>query len=392
MRTPRLFPYPLAGFILCYLLGALLNPSYASEDKQKALQQLNEKIGQLKKSIETKENSKSRLNRQLRQTEKKISALTASIRETTKNIDGYRQQLERLQQQQQTMLQNIQSENKALHEQLRAAYQLGEQEQLKLLFSLNDLQQVQRNLVYYQYFSHYRIQQIAVARTHFSKLEAQAAKITETQRALQDQLIQLTNQRTDLEENRKQRKSIIASIDREIQQQGTRLSQLEEDAKNLRQLVDSVSEIAQQHPIEDAHRPFSTQIGKLSWPVKGQVKKLFGHLKPPSQLRWQGVVINARQGNNVRAIYHGRVAFSDWLRGMGNLIIIDHGNGYLSLYGHNEALFKEPGEWVDAGDIIASIGNSGGQKTAGVYFEIRKNGKPNNPSKWCKTENWFTSI
>jgi septal ring factor EnvC (AmiA/AmiB activator) len=110
-----------------------------------------------------------------------------------------------------------------------------------------------------------------------------------------------------------------------------------------------------------------------------------------SNLRWQGVTIEARSGSQVMAVSHGRIAFADWLRGLGNLIIIDHGNSYLSLYGHNESLFKGAGEWVEAGEIISSIGSSGGQKTPGLYFEIRKKGKPQNPTGWCKASNSFTS-
>jgi septal ring factor EnvC (AmiA/AmiB activator) len=125
--------------------------------------------------------------------------------------------------------------------------------------------------------------------------------------------------------------------------------------------------------------------------VQGNIKKLFGRQKPLSDLRWQGIMIYAPAGNHVRAVSRGRIAFADWLRGLGNLVIIDHGNSYLSLYGHNESLFKSAGEWVESGDIISSIGSSGGQQKPGLYFEIRKKGKPQNPTRWCKAGNQFAS-
>ena len=200
------------------------------------------------------------------------------------------------------------------------------------------------------------------------------------------------DQESELKAESRKRETIIANLDRQLKKQGTHLSQLEENARNLSQLIESLADILTEAPTPSVpHKKFAQMKGKLAWPVKGKVQKLFGRPKPPSNLRWQGVVIQAPMGNNVRAVSHGRIAFADWLRGMGNLIIIDHGNGYLSLYGHNQSLYKEAGEWVEAGDIIASIGNSGGQKKPGLYFEIRKKGKPQNPSRWCKTSNWFAT-
>ena len=161
----------------------------------------------------------------------------------------------------------------------------------------------------------------------------------------------------------------------------------------LQKLIDSIQEIFDDAPeVEEiARQPFADLKGKLAWPVKGKLRKMFGRRKPLSNLRWQGVLIEAPSGRYVRAVSHGRVAFADWLRGFGNLIIIDHGNSYLSLYGHNESLFKAAGEWVEAGDVIGSTGDSGGQAKSGLYFEIRRNGKPQNPTRWCKAGQFFTS-
>ena len=157
-------------------------------------------------------------------------------------------------------------------------------------------------------------------------------------------------------------------------------------------MIKSIEEIFVDAPeSEISQRAFAELKGKLAWPVKGKLRRLFGRNKPLSNLRWQGVMIEAPEGQHVQAIFHGRIAFADWLRGMGNLIIIDHGNSYLSLYGHNEALFKTAGEWVEAGEVIGSIGSSGGQKNPGLYFEIRRKGKPQNPTNWCKSSNSFAS-
>jgi len=129
-------------------------------------------------------------------------------------------------------------------------------------------------------------------------------------------------------------------------------------------------------------QPFGKLLGKLSLPARGRISHHFGSRRSTGKLRWQGITIDASEGNEVRAIYHGRVAFADWLRNFGMLIIIDHGDGYMSLYAHNQALYRDVGEWVDQGDVIATIGNSGGQDQSGLYFEIRHNGTPADPSRW----------
>ena len=133
-------------------------------------------------------------------------------------------------------------------------------------------------------------------------------------------------------------------------------------------------------------RPFSSLKGKLPWPVKGSFLGRFGQSKNTGDLKWNGVLIKAKLGTPVRVISHGRVAFSDWLQGFGFITIIDHGDGYMSLYGHSESLFKQTGDWVQAGEVIATVGDSGGQPISGVYFEIRSRGKPVNPSKWCSSK------
>ena len=263
---------------------------------------------------------------------------------------------------------------------------------MKLLFSQGDASELQRNLTYYQYFSNFRARQIEKFNQSFQQLSDKEAQIQLAKQKLETVLRKQRQQKASLSQDRLQREKIIATLEKELKKQGRHLSRLEENARNLRHLIDSVSQILVENPAQKKIKNFARLKGKLSWPVKGRVKKLFGRRKPPSDLRWQGVVIDAPRGNNVRAIAHGRVAFADWLRGMGNLIIIDHGNGYLSLYGHNESLFKAAGEWVEAGDIIASIGNSGGVDKAGLYFEIRRKGKPQNPTRWCKAGNWFKRI
>lgn len=368
--------------------------SYAGDKalKQKQLTQLKSKIEKLRKTIEVKENSKSSYNRQLRKIEKDIGDISSKIRKSRLAIKARKKSLAKLTDRKKSIQKEINQHNKLLSQQLHTAFTLGNQEQIKLLFSQSGAINLQRNLTYYEYFSTYRLKQVETSEQFYEQLLENEKKIINAKLDLEGVLGKQKKQKSRLSTDRTKRKKIVINLEKQLKKQGKNLSKLEDDAKNLKQLIDSLSEILIQTPASVSTKKFSKLKGKLSWPVKGKVKKLFGKNKPPSNLRWQGVVINSRRGNNVRAVSHGRIAFADWLRGMGNLIIIDHGDGYLSLYGHNESLYKTTGEWVEAGDIIGSIGNSGGQSKDGLYFEIRKKGKPQNPSRWCKTSNWFTSI
>mgnify|MGYP002640174155 FL=1 len=376
-------------FSIIILIGI---PAQATDKskKQKELTQLQNKIGKLKKTIEVKENSRSSYNRQLKEIEKQIGSLSKDIRDSNRSISQQQSALNKLNRNKKAIQTSIKKHHKDISRQMFAAYTLGDQEQIKLLFSQQNAATLQRNLTFYNYYANHRIKQIDLAEQDFALLLENEQQIKQAKVDLEIVLKKQRLQKKDLDTDRSKRSKIVQQLEQELKKQGNFLSLLEENAQNLKQLINSLSEIMTESQSEQkSDTKFARLKGKLSWPVKGQVKKLFGHPKPPSNLRWQGVIINAPEGNNVRAISHGRIAFSDWLRGMGNLIIIDHGDGYLSLYGHNESLFKEAGEWVEAGDIIGSIGNSGGQKQSGLYFEIRKKGKPSNPSSWCHVRNWF---
>ncbi len=360
--------------------------------KQKELSQLKNRIEKLRKTIEVKENSKSSYNQQLRNIEKQIGQISQKIRKSNAQIKTRKKSLTELTKQKTKIEKSIAQQNQQLAQQIHSAYTLGQQQQMKLLFSQQNAIALQRNLTYYEYFSKYRLTRIEEAQDTFEQLLENERQIQTAKLNLEKDLAIQKRQKSSLTSDRAKRKRIVDNLDKDLKKQGTHLTQLEENARNLKQLIDSLSEILTEVPTAPAtHKKFATLKGKLSWPAKGKVRKLFGKTKPLSSLRWQGVIIEAPLGNNVRAISNGRIAFSDWLRGMGNLIIIDHGNNYLSLYGHNQSLFKTTGEWVEAGDIIGSIGNSGGKKKAGLYFEIRKKGKPQNPTRWCDSKYWFTT-
>lgn len=391
MSTSQLRKLALTLLLATLMVAPVANTADKAA-KQQQLQTLLQKIDKLKQAINVKEDSKSKYIKQLKTIEANIGQVNRKIRKTDAQINTRQAELKKLRATRLEHQRKLSRENEYLAEQIYAAFTLGRQEKVKLLFSQQAPDALQRNLVYYEYFSNARVDLINGVQSSIDKIIETESLIQQAQAELQQDQQALTAQRQRLKQDLAKRKTIIASLDSQLKEQGGSLSRLQDEATQLQSLINSIQEIFDEAPeTEFSHQDFARLKGKLAWPIKGKVRRLFGRHKPSSDLRWQGVRIEAESGSHVMAVSHGRVAFADWLRGLGNLIIIDHGNSYLSLYGHNESLFKSAGEWVDAGEVISSIGNSGGQSTAGLYFEIRKKGKPQNPTRWCKAGNPFPS-
>lgn len=391
-KTTTIITHSLITALLC--AGLMATPSSASEidQKQKDLLELQQRIAHLKQIIDVKQDSKSRYIKQLKDIERDIGKISREIRTTSSKIERNNAELKTFRRTRQGFQQKLSLENERLSQQVYAAYTLGKQERIKFLFSQQDANVLQRNIVYYRYFSNARVDLIDQVQINIDNILETENKITRTRQSLENNRQLLKDQKISLDKDSNKRKTIISSLDQQLKKQGGYLGKLEDDAGELQNLIRSIEEIlvAIPEPLLEK-KPFASLRGKLAWPVQGDVNKLFARSKPLSNLRWQGVMIDAPSGSHVKAISSGRIAFADWLRGLGNLIIIDHGNSYLSLYGHNESLFKSAGEWVESGDIISSIGSSGGLQKPSLYFEIRRGGKPQNPTLWCKKGNAFSS-
>ena len=187
-----------------------------------------------------------------------------------------------------------------------------------------------------------------------------------------------------LEITRKQHTSILDKLGNEITAGQHSISALRRDESHIQELIASLEGLFSDIPPESLFSlNFSDRMGKLTWPTNGPILNKFGDIRSDSDLVWHGIRIHAEPGTEVHSISHGRVAFADWLPGFGLILIVDHHNGFISLYGYNEALYKETGDWVAAGEVIASIGRGSREHQSSLYFEIRKNGKPIDPAKWC---------
>lgn len=215
-------------------------------------------------------------------------------------------------------------------------------------------------------------------------LQALEPQITQQAQKLTQSQGQLTRQHQKLKTTQSERQKTLARLNATIDAKDQQLQKSEADRSHLEKILAEVVRQLSDVALGMPGQPFSARKGKMGWPTLGNMRAKFGSARAGNRLRWQGVLIGAPEGREVKAIHQGRVVFSEYMRGQGMLMIIDHGDGYLTLYAHNQILYKETGEWVTAGDVIARVGNSGGQEQANLYFEIRHQGKPVNPAIWCR--------
>ncbi|HKK06553.1 MAG TPA: peptidoglycan DD-metalloendopeptidase family protein [Gammaproteobacteria bacterium] len=353
------------------------------EAKAAELERLRERIDQTRKQLETIRGRHDKAQAELRRTERRIGKLVRGLKHIAGALDAKGRRLAELHHDQKRLQGRLAEQRKLLAEQVRAAYAIGRQEYVKMLLNQQDPAALGRVTTYYDYFNRARAKRIRAALATLDKLNDVKQSIVEEQQKLQALQDKRRRDKRELEASYHQREAVVVKLNAQIHSKSGQLSRMEANEKALKQLLDALRDVLADIPAEPGNRkPFPDLKGKLTWPVRGRVEDLFGH-RQLAQLKWNGVVIRAPQGRKVRAISHGRVAFADWLRGYGLLIIIDHGHGYMSLYGHNQSLYKETGDWVEPGEVIATVGASGGQARAGLYFEIRHNGRPVDPARWC---------
>ena len=267
---------------------------------------------------------------------------------------------------------------------MRAAFVIGRQGFLKLLLDQRDPGAVSRNLRYYDYFNRARARRIHAVTKELDRIDTLRASIAHQMDALHRLQARQRQEKGSLQDQQRARGEVLAKVNARIKTRSQRLARMVDNEHRLETLLQRLRQALSDIPDTAGNLPFRRLKGRLQWPSKGTIENRFGDSRRLGNLKWHGVLIDAGMGADVHAVYHGRVAFADWLRGFGLLIIIDHGDGYMSLYGHNQSLYKEVGDWVETGEVIASVGNSGGRNHPGLYFEIRHNGVPTNPVLWCR--------
>lgn len=359
----------------------------AADDPQQAnteLAKLRERMGTLQQQLQASRTQESTLARQVREVEQRIGRLSTSLRTVKKQLRDGESRLNELQDSYAKTNSDLEAERQLLARQLRAAYMLGRQEQVKLLLNQEDPARFGRALTYYRYLNQARLTRIGKVEIMLHQLDQLQQDIGAQREALTQTESQQRAEMVELDQERLGREALLSKLQTEIRDQGGQLAQMQKDEKRLEKLLKDLQHaLADLAPGGGQHQPFAKLKQKLPWPVSGQLVAGFGDAREVGNLRWRGAFIAAPASREVHAVARGRVVFADWLRGFGLLVIIDHGDNYMTLYGHNQALFKQVGEWVAPGDVVASVGDTGGMARTGVYFELRHKGEPINPAKWC---------
>ena len=347
------------------------------------LRQLKTQISTLKKDLERTRSTLSTEQKALKAADLEIQANALELRKLESTRQAHEQELSNLQTERQSYLRSIDERREILATQILTAYRLGRESRLKLVLNQDSPALLARTLAYYEYFSRAQTAQINELRQVLQTLDEMQAKINvelsaldEVQKNQQAVLDEMTRQRS-------QRQTIIASLSGRIDTDETRLAELQNNRKDLEVLLKKLPNMLADIPADLGKRLAPGKLkGNMPMPVNGRVRHAYGQPRTAG-LHWQGWLIGARNGSEVRAIAYGRVAFSDWLRGYGLLMIIDHGDGFMSLYGNNESLLHEVGDWVEPSATISTVGTSP-LNGNGLYFEIRKNGKAMDPAVWLK--------
>lgn len=376
--------------VLALLIG--LAPGFSTaastekkvEAKTSELKQLRGRIGDVKGEIKDSKARHRKLLDELRDSEKLIGQAARRLRVLNGSLSRQRQKITGLGDSRSKQQQALAVHQQALASQMRAAYAMGRQERLKILLNQQDPAVVSRVLVYYDYFNRTRTRQMERIGVLLETLRQTETELMEEEQRLLELQSRERATKQQLDDSQEERREVIVSLKSAMKSKGAELSGLKLDEQQLKSLLGRLQDELLPVPMENLERkPFKSRKGRLRWPTKGRLVARFGTSKA-GNLKWDGVIISSPEGREVKAIHHGRVAFSDWLRGFGLLLILDHGDGYMSLYGHNQTLFKETGEWVEPGEPLALVGSSGGRSSTGVYFGIRYKGRPVNPKKWCK--------
>ena len=362
------------------LAASVLADDELAEIKEQELEAVRERISELKESMDQATRDRDRVTSQLQDAEVRIGEQRLLIKEIERERSFTIGRLEKLEIEIADREIELDTESAELAEQVRAAYMTGSQERLRLLLNQQNPATLGRLLAYYDYLNAHRAGNIEAVTGQLQRLaELRSAVVAEMAR-LEQLAARRTQELETLTRAQDERRRLLAELDQRMASESQEIERLAMEEKDLERLIAELTSILSDYPIT-AESPFREFKGSLTWPVAGRLVRDYGQPRS-GRLKWNGVVLAAPRGREVRAVYHGRIVFADWLAGMGLLVIVDHGDDYLTLYGYNETILKNPGDWVAPGDVIATVGDSGGQAEPGLYFEVREGTRPVNPRSW----------
>ncbi len=407
-----------AFLVLLLLAWPLVAGANQAERKQSELDALKKRLHALEQDFRKKQATRKEAVDELRESERAISAAMRALRELEGEREQTQGELQTLKQQSDAVSRRIAEQQAHLAEALRGAYQRGQGDALKLFLNGGNPNQTARDMRYLAHLSRAQHALIDGLRADQARLETLQREVVQKSDTLSKLQAAREAEQQKLQADRQAREQVLQKLSAQIRQQQRQIANLKRDEQSLTQLVERLNRLMAQQAAREAararaaqqakqkqeamkprgpvgvntetpvpfrsDRPFSRLKGSLRLPVAGELMNRFGAPREDGGVSWRGLFIRAAQGTPVKAIAAGQVVFAEWLRGFGNLIIVDHGEGYMSLYSNNESLYKQVGERVQPGDAIAAVGNSGGQSGHGLYFEMRHQSRPINPLQWVK--------
>jgi len=380
--------------LLCFTSLLCIQNSQAGQ--QEDLEKLRQRISSLQQEMEKTSDTKSSATDTLRESERAISNSNRILYKLNKQQHEANLKLAKIQQQSNKISNEMQEQQLLLAKLLNQQYLGGKHEYFKLLLNNQDPNQTARELQYYEYIAQSRANWLKAMRGNLSRLDAVTAEAQEKNAELIALQAEQAQQNQNLLREKNTHLQVLKKIALQLKQQRQEIGRLQQDENHLAKLLKNLSRIVDEpktnfqpdKPVDAGRRsnniPFISLKGKLTLPVKGKITNKYGSKRPDSPVLWKGLFMLAPASQPVNAVASGRVIYADWLRGFGNLLIIDHGSGYMSLYGNNETLYKQVGDELLGGDTVAAVGNSGGNQNYGLYFELRHEGIPLDPGKWIK--------
>lgn len=367
----------------CFIISILFFCSTIHAEP--TLTNVQKEIQTVKKDLQTQHSSRSKLEKKLKKSEERLSKLKSTYHQTQKDLKKQTSQLNVLNKAKEDNETKLTLQQEEMSNQIRAAYMSGDSKLLKVLLNQKNIADVQKNLAYYRYFLKQRADLINALQLTMNEIETNTKEIESKTKTFSKLKSKQQSEIKKIQATQAQRNQTLEDIDATIATNSDRLAILNQNRQGLETVVKKLktkTKYNSKKQYQD-HGSFNKGKGKMTWPAKGKITAGYNSKIEGSQLKLNGVLISAPQGENVHAISSGKVVFSQWMSGYGLLVIVDHSDGYMTLYGRNDVVYRKVGDTVSAGDILATVGNSGGYNKPALYFAVRKDSKPLNPKEWC---------
>ncbi|WP_246072370.1 murein hydrolase activator EnvC family protein [Catenovulum sediminis] len=353
-----------------------------AKEKQQQLEKIQQQILARQAVLDKTQSELNQVEKSVAKTDRKIGQTSRILKQTEDELQRVKAQLNELKKQKSELESTRDQQLDILSAQVKSAYHVGRNDYLKLLLNQDSPAKLERVISYYQYLNKARMQAIENLKVTLQALQKTEQLLNKNQLRLAELIKVEAEKQAQLVALKKQQQAQIKQLAAVIVSESQRIENLKQNENALTRALEALAEAIDNLPQQVEFNGLAEIKGRLLWPVKGRVQNIFGRQKS-GQLKWKGVRIDADSGDVVNNVHAGQVIFSDWLKGYGLVIVVEHGDGYMSLYGHNQALLKDVGDMVHSGEPIALVGQSGGQSRPGLYFEIRHQGQPLDPTDWC---------